>query len=285
MKPGGISSLVGPQGFDNPDVYRFEAEEITVYELGWKTSWMDNRLRVNGALFYQDFSDKQLTTQYLPPGEGAVLGSRPENASAARITGIELDTTAVLTDNLSMRWGYTWLDTEYDAYNKVGTSLADAVRGGSCELIMQDGVDTCLIDLSGNEVEDVPRHQLFAGISWRSGMANGAEFMVDLDVQYQGSRYESEWNLVEVEAYMLADLRVGVSRDQWTVIAYVNNLFDDDTTRSALTIPDFRAIGVVIWPGRFTPFGSPVFTQLFPNLTTLYYPDPREFGIRASYTF
>jgi len=38
VKPGGISSLVGPQGFDNPDVYRFEAEEITVYELGWKLS-------------------------------------------------------------------------------------------------------------------------------------------------------------------------------------------------------------------------------------------------------
>ena len=288
VKPGGISSLVGPQGFDNPDVYRFEAEEITVWELGWKTSWMDNRLRVNGALFYQDFSDKQLTTQYLPPGEGAVLGSRPENASAASITGIEIDTTAVLTEHLSMRWGYTWLDTEYDAYNKVGTSLSDAVRGGSCELIMQDGVQTCLIDLSGNEVEDVPQHQLFAGISWRSGMTNGAEFMVDLDVQYQGSRYEAEWNLVEVESYMLADLRVGVSRDQWTVIAYVNNLFDDDTTRSALSIPDFRAISVVagfVPPPRVPPPGRFFATQLFPNLTTLYYPDPREFGIRASYVF
>ena len=288
VKPGGISSLVGPQGFDDPDVYRFEAEEITVYELGWKTSWMDNRLRVNGAFFYQDFSDKQLTTQYLPPGEGAVLGSRPENASAARITGLEIDTTAVLTDNLSMRWGYTWLDSEYDGYNKLSSSISDAVRGGRCELVTLGSNTTCLIDLSGNEIEDVPQHQLFAGISWRSEMAGGGEFMVDFDVQYQGSRYEAEWNLLEFESYMLADVRVGVSRGPWMVMAYVSNLFDDDTMRSGLSAPDFAGISVVagfVPPPRVPPPGRVFVTQLFPNSTNLYYPDPREFGIRASYTF
>ncbi len=288
VKPGGISSLVGPQGFDDPDVYRFEAEKITVYELGWKTSWMDNRLRANGAFFYQDFSDKQLTTQYLPPEEGAVLGSRPENASAAKIVGLELDTTAVLTDNLTMRWGYTWLDSEYDAYNKLSTSISDAVRGGRCELVTLGGNTTCLIDLSGNEIEDVPQHQLFAGISWRSPMANGGEFMVDLDVQYQGSRWEAEWNLLEIDSYMLADLRVGVSRGPWMVMAYVSNLFDDDTIRSGLSAPDFAGISMVagfVPPPRVPPPGRVFRTQLFPNSTNLYYPDPREFGVRASYTF
>lgn len=285
VKPAGVSTLVGPQGYDNPEVYRFEAEEITVYELGWKTSWMDNRLRFNGAVFHQDFSDKQITTQYLPPGEGAVLGTRPENASAAKITGFEIDTTAILTDNLTMRWGYTWLDSEYDEFNKLGNSVGDAARGGSCEVVTLGGNFTCLIDLTGNELEDVPQHQLFAGISWRSPMANGAEFMVDFDVQYQSSRWETEWNLLEVESYMLADVRVGVSRGPWTAMAYVSNLFDDDTPRSALSAPDFTGISVVIWPGRSSPRGGPVFTQLFPNLTNVYYPDPREFGIRASYTF
>ena len=284
VKPAGISTLVGPQGYDDPEVQRFEAEEITVYELGWKTSWMDNRLRLNGAVFYQDFSEKQLTTQYLPPGEGA-LGVRPENASAARILGLEIDASAVLTDNLTMRWGFTWLDSEYDEFGKLSSSINDAVRGGSCELVTLGSNVTCLIDLTGNEIEDVPQHQLFAGISWRSAMANGGEFMVDLDVQYQGSRYEAEWNLLEIESYMLADLRLGVSRGSWTLMAYVNNLFDDDTMRSALSAPDFAGIGVVIWPGRFSPRGGPVFTQLFPNSTNIYYPDPREFGVRASYTF
>lgn len=288
VKPGGISSLVGPQGFDNPDVYRFEAEEITVYEIGWKTNWMDGRLRFNGAFFYQDFSDKQLTTQYLPPGEGAVLGSRPENASAAKITGVEIDTTAVLTDNLTMRWGYTLLDSEYDGYNKLSASISDAVRGGRCELVTLGMNTTCLIDLSGNQIEDVPRHQLFAGISWRSPMANGAEFMVDFDVQYQGSRYEAEWNLLEFESYMLADMRVGMSSGSWMVMAYVSNLFDDDTMRSGLSAPDFRGISVVagfVPPPRVPPPGRVFVTQLFPNSTNLYYPDPREVGIRASYTF
>ena len=285
VKPAGISTLVGPQGYDDPERQRFEAEEITVYEMGWKTIWMDGRLRFNGALFYQDFSEKQLTTQFLPPGEGVVLTTRPENASAARITGIEIDTAAVLTGNLTMSWSYTWLDSEYDEYNKLTSSINDAARGGNCELVTLGNNVTCLVDLAGNQLEDAPHHQLSAGLSWRSPMANGGEFMIDFDVQHQGSRYETEWNLLEVQSYMLADLRVGVSRGPWTAMAYVNNLFDDDTMRSALSAPDFTAISVVIWPGRVSPFGGPVFTQIFPNSTNIYYPDPREFGVRASYTF
>ncbi|MCY3987098.1 MAG: TonB-dependent receptor [Gammaproteobacteria bacterium] len=279
IKPAGISTLVGPEGF-NPDVLRFEAEKMTVYEFGWKTSWMDNRLRFNGAVFYQDFTDKQLTTQYLPPS--GILSTRPENASAALIKGIEVDVEAVLTDNLTMQWGYTLLSAEYDEYNKLSSSINDAVRGGSCELVTLGGRTTCLVDLTGNEIEDVPRHQLFAGLSWRSGLANGAEFMVDFDVQYQGSRWMDEWNMVEVESHMLADMRVGLSRDSWTVMAYVENLFDDDTIRSGVSAPDFGAIGFLPGVPSLGIFGP---TLLFPNALTLYYPDPREFGIRASYTF
>ena len=127
VKPGGLSPLAGPEGF-NPDVARFEAEEITVYEFGWKTSWMDNRLRLNGALFYQDFSEKQLTPQYVPPS--GIVSTRPENASAASIIGLELDTTAVLTDNLTMSVGYTLLSIEYEEYNKLSGSIVDVIRGG-----------------------------------------------------------------------------------------------------------------------------------------------------------
>ena len=285
IKPAGISTLVGPEGF-NPDVLRFEAEKMTVYEFGWKTSWMDNRLRFNGAAFYQDFTDKQLTSQYQT--ESGNLATRPENASAALIKGIEVDVEAVLTDNLTMQWGYTWLSAEYDEYNKLSSSLNDAVRGGSCELVTLGGTTTCLVDLTGNEIEDVPTNQLFAGLSWRSGLANGAELMIDFDVQYQGSRWMDEWNMVELESYMLADLRVGLSRDSWTIMAYVENLFDDDTMRSGVSAPDFAGIGVVsgfVPPPRVPPPGRFFFTLLFPNALTLYYPDPREFGVRASYTF
>ncbi len=285
IKPAGISTLVGPEGF-NPDVLRFEAEKMTVFEFGWKTSWMDNRLRFNGAAFYQDFTDKQLTTQYQT--DSGNLATRPENASAALIKGIEVDVEAVLTDNLTMQWGYTWLSAEYDEYDKLSSSLNDAVRGGSCELVTLGGTTTCLVDLTGNEIEDVPTHQLFAGLSWRSGLANGMELMVDIDVQYQGSRWMDEWNMVELESYMLADLRVGLSRDSWTIMAYVENLFDDDTMRSGVSAPDFGAIGFVsgfVPPPRVPPPGRFFFTLLFPNALTLYYPDPREFGVRASYSF
>ena len=285
VKPGGLSPLSGPEGFV-PETARFEAEEITVYEFGWKTSWMENRLRLNGALFYQDFSDKQLTSQYVPPS--GIVSTRPENASAARIIGLELDTTAVLTDNLTMGLGYTLLSTEYEEYNKFSGSIVDVIRGGSCELITLGTSRTCLIDLTGRELEDIPRHSLFAGFSWRSELANGAEFMVDLDFQYQGSRWETEWNRLEFESYVLTDLRVGLSRGPWSVMAYVENLFDDDTIRTGFSVTDFAAIDFAMGfvpPPRVPPPGQYFFTLWIPNLMMLYYPDPREFGVRASYSF
>lgn len=286
VKPGGISTLTGGAAEFDPDLLRFEAEEITVYEFGWKTSWMENRLRFNGAIFYQDFSDKQLTTQFVFPG--GRLGTRPENASSAKIAGIEIDTAAVLTDNLSMRWAYTWLSSEYDEYNKLSTSLNDAARGGNCTVTTLGASPICLVDLSGRDVEDIPRHSVFAGISWRSEMANGGEWMVDLDVQYQGSRWETEWNLLRFESYVLADLRVGVSRGPWTVIAYVENLLNDDTIKTGFSAPDLDAIRVIsgfVPPPRVPPPGRFFFTLAFPNAVSLYLPEPRIVGVRASYSF
>ena len=52
-RPGGVNR--------NGDLGPYDADYLTNYELGWKTSWMDNRLRVNGALFYEQWDNFQLS--------------------------------------------------------------------------------------------------------------------------------------------------------------------------------------------------------------------------------
>jgi iron complex outermembrane recepter protein len=64
----------------------FGPESNRVYEAGFKTQWLDNRLRVNGDVFYSEYKDIQLSS---------LLGSLPvtQNAAAGRSYGAELEVT------------------------------------------------------------------------------------------------------------------------------------------------------------------------------------------------
>ena len=91
----------------------YEEEEVKSFELGLKSDWMDGRLRLNAALFYNDYSDIQVTQ--FEAGTGGA-SSRIVNAGQATYQGLELEITALITDGLLMELSYGYLDAEYDEY-------------------------------------------------------------------------------------------------------------------------------------------------------------------------
>ena len=98
FRPGGINR----RGTLPP----YEADWLTNYELGWKTTWFDNRLRFNGAVFSQEWDDFQF----------ALLGAQGlteiNNAGSAQIDGIEMDVSWAVTDQLGISAGFAYLDSE-----------------------------------------------------------------------------------------------------------------------------------------------------------------------------
>jgi iron complex outermembrane receptor protein len=72
------------------DLY-VEPEFIDAYELGVKSELFDGRLRLNGALFYYDYSDQQFTNN-------VGLTSFLVNAGKTDIYGLELELLAALTE-------------------------------------------------------------------------------------------------------------------------------------------------------------------------------------------
>ncbi|TGD72588.1 TonB-dependent receptor [Mangrovimicrobium sediminis] len=99
-----------------PDLWLagYEEETVYTYELGWKTTWLDNRLIFNGAIFYNDYSDLQVN-QLTATGDNNI-----DNAGDAEITGMELEFTALITDNFTVGGGYGYLDPEYKTYINEG---------------------------------------------------------------------------------------------------------------------------------------------------------------------
>lgn len=91
----------------------FNDETLWNYEVGFKTEWLDNRLRLNGSAFYLDWSDLQLETFFFAvPGDASSNIAKTINVRDAEATGFELEFVAAPTDNLTLSGGLGVLDTE-----------------------------------------------------------------------------------------------------------------------------------------------------------------------------
>ena len=111
-RSGGFNGRV-----DSQDSARipYDPEFVDNYELGFKTEWLNRTLRLNGAIFYMDYKDKQEEIGLRSDG---ATGQRISvfNAASATMQGIELELQAVPTDNLSLRANIGYLDSEYDEF-------------------------------------------------------------------------------------------------------------------------------------------------------------------------
>lgn len=287
-KPGGFSTVtIGAFGLNNREDVEFDPEKLKQYEIGWKSAWLDRSLLVNGSLFYIDFTDKQVSTQEI---RGSTLGNVIKNAGGAEISGLELSTQWRPIRQLTFSGSYTYLDSEYTDYTVTGGGAPEVARTGSCNIVTAAGALTCEISRNGNQLEDTPEHSFAAQLGWRDKLGESDwEYFTDLVGRYQSKRFLEDDNTVWVDNYWLADLRFGLQSDHWTVIAFVDNLFDDDKIKSGGTGP-----GNALADFRFGQVGNAIAGQpsfglvpspLIPTNVYANMPDPRTYRLQLGYKF
>ena len=295
-KPGGFSTLgfggfgADANGNGEPDEIEFEPEEMQVWEVGMKRTLMDGRLRFNGAYFFQDFTDKQISIQRVVRGQ---LGTVISNASGAEIHGVELDVDWLITDNWRLSGGYTWLNGEFTDYKVLTTSSADPARIGNCNLVEAGGEMVCEVDRTGFDLERTPDHAWQFTLSYQgpSRIRQGWDTFASFSALYQSERFMEDFNKKILKSYMRANLSFGLATDEWEFSVYVKNLFDDDTITWAgggpgMPVSDWRF--AVLLDG--TRPGPPGLAALIPapriaSTVYGYLPDPRQIGIRLNYRF
>ena len=84
----------------------FGPEKAETYEIGFKSTWLDNRLLLNGAGFYTDYRQIQLNQQV---GASPVL----KNLGNANIWGAELEGQAILGGGFSVHGSLGYIDAYY----------------------------------------------------------------------------------------------------------------------------------------------------------------------------
>jgi len=107
FKSGGFN---GSAASEAAALQGFDPEKAKQWEVGLKSMFLDNRVRLNLTAFHIDYTDLQIFK--LVNGSTLVI----ENAADARSRGFEAELTAAVTENLTLTANYAYLDTSYKNY-------------------------------------------------------------------------------------------------------------------------------------------------------------------------
>lgn len=108
FKTGGFP---GAFSFGGPEqLLPFDDESLLAYEVGIKSTGLNNRLRFNAAAFYYDYQDVQLFQSFTSSGGASI--QRLTNGADAEILGVEVEFEFWPSDALQLRADIGWLNDE-----------------------------------------------------------------------------------------------------------------------------------------------------------------------------
>ncbi len=199
FRPGGINR----RGTLPP----YDADFLKNHEIGWKTTWLDNRLRWNGALFYEKWDDFQFS--FL----GANGLTEIRNAGKAKMLGAETDITWLIGDGFTLTGAAAYTDAELDEdYVPDPAAPPQATKGTSLPVTPK---------FKGN---------LTARYEWAWGdwEAHAQGSLVHTGSAFPDLRADDRAVIGKLPASTTFDVTMGLTAAGWRVQAYVKNLFDDD---------------------------------------------------------
>lgn len=124
FKGGGFTQRIFPPEANLPD---FDPEFVKSYEIGFKYDGWDNRLRLNGAIFFTEYTDMQLLV-----ADPTRVGPFVTNAGDSDIQGIELELLLAPADSWLISASVGYLDPER---TKVGTGVQGLTKNSRFENI------------------------------------------------------------------------------------------------------------------------------------------------------
>jgi iron complex outermembrane recepter protein len=152
----GTYNTVNSGGAGFPPV---DPEILDAYEAGFKADFLDGRLRLNAGAFYYEYENIQL--QKIDGGIAFLL-----NAAEAEIKGFEVEGQASLTDNLNIRFGLSYLDSEYTKFQGCPINIPTADAFGGALGPIGAGNLKAVGDCSGNELVRAPDYTFNVGFTY-----------------------------------------------------------------------------------------------------------------------
>ena len=191
-KGGGWSA--DTSGFVSPENLPYAPEKLTDYELGFKTTFWEQRARLNGSLFYYDYKDYQGFFLY---GTNTVV----RNVNA-KDKGGELELTLVPLERLNLQLGVSHLESYVPSIPLAAGGTASA------------------------QLPQAPRWSFNAAAHYEWPMFGGT-MSAQVDGKWDSAQYlELENSQSDIQAsYAITNARLGfrTADDRWELSAFVRN--------------------------------------------------------------
>jgi len=165
-KPGGTNLTYGFEGDNAPAmVYEtFEPETVDSMEFGIKSDFYDGRARANVALFTYDYENLQFQATDPDVYRGGVA-----NIPESEMSGLELELTALVSDNLTLDMNLGFIDSEVSAnYEVLDNVLAFGYFFGE-----EDIRYSLRENVKGNELAKTPDFTADATLTYDTVLSSG----------------------------------------------------------------------------------------------------------------
>jgi outer membrane receptor protein involved in Fe transport len=209
FRPGGVNR----RGSFPP----YKADYLNNYEYGWKTSWLDDRVRFNGAVFYQQWDDFQFS--FLGPNGLTNV----TNAGDAIIYGVESSIEWAATQNLRVSAGASYLKGELDE------DFCKNVDASGNQLPRDQCGDN--FTPKGTQLPITPRFKGNATGRYEASIGS-FDSHFQASVVYTGSSRSAlvpadSVFLKDLDASTVVDLSAGVAHGEFAMELYISNATDE----------------------------------------------------------
>lgn len=218
FKSGGFTQRVFPP---LPQTPSFEPEFVTVYEGGFKYTGANQRLRLNGAVYYTDYDDLQVQV---------LLGPAPitRNAATAIVKGFELEMAALPVGGLKLEAGVGLTDA---SYTQIGPQVIGLTRQ--------------------SKFAQVPEWSYSAALSYEFTLGAAGTIAPRVDWLHRSRIYMDALNSPQVtqDAYSLynASLTFTSASERWLIALTGTNLGDERYFTSGFADLQTAGNAEVIW--------------------------------------
>ncbi|UTW54639.1 TonB-dependent receptor [Kordiimonas sp. SCSIO 12610] len=209
FKSGGFQ---GTPGNAQVAANSFDPEFAWNFEVGFKSTLLNDRLRFNVAAFLTDNTDLQVL-QFISandPNDPTAGFIATDNAATAEIKGIEVEFNFLATERLEIGGSYSYLDAEF-------TEFFDATGA----------------DFSGNPLRNAPDHKFNIGVTYTQPLSNGSNLVAYYEHRGQTRAFQDpagDLRLASsIPGFDVANARLSYvpESERWKIDVWVDNLFDE----------------------------------------------------------
>lgn len=206
-----------------------DPETLWSYEIGVKSQWWDNRLQLNGALFYNEYEDRQFLVSRPSGGAASALALVVDNAADSTLWGGELEFTVLPFAGLTITGGLAYIDPQYDEFESFNTETGE------------------LEDLSDRPFSNVPEWTANLMAQYVYDLNGGGSVRVRGDLSYKDDIFFSDdedsasFDRLHADSYTIYNAGISylTADDKWEFSVFGRNLGDEREIRGGFGVDAF----------------------------------------------